>query len=251
MAGMGRATAVETGDGPRAAPPSTAHLLRRIAPRLLAGAVVVYLFLAGCGLLLTRVLDGSGVARDDQRVSRWFLHQRTPDLNQATRFGSDLSNTQTAIVVTAVLVVLLRWWLGRWRESIVVVTCILGELWIFLAVTSTVHRARPTVPHLDPAPPTSSFPSGHVGAAVALYLGLAVLLWRVVARRGVRVAAVVVLACLPVAVAISRLYRGMHYLTDVLAGAIAGGLWMVIAVATLTAAIPGPAPRSRSSADAR
>lgn len=35
---------------------------------------------------------------------------------------------------------------------------------IFVTVSAVIGRARPDVPHLDPAPPTSSYPSGHVGA---------------------------------------------------------------------------------------
>jgi membrane-associated phospholipid phosphatase len=58
-----------------------------------------------------------------------------------------------------------------------------------------------------------------------------------------------VLLCLvPVAVALSRVYRGMHYPTDVVAGALAGGLWMAIVVATLLRPHPSPpavAARSR------
>ena len=147
-----------------------------------------------------------------------------------------LSDTTTAVAVTAVLVVVLRLWRGRWRESVVILVSIVGELTIFLLVTSTVHRQRPTVPHLDPAPPTSSFPSGHTGAAVALYVGLAVTLLIASRNHAARPAFVLVacvLCAVPVVVALSRVYRGMHFATDVLAGAMAGGLWMALVVGTL------------------
>jgi undecaprenyl-diphosphatase len=210
--------------------------LRRDAPRLLGGAVLVYGLLAAAGLLVNRVLSHGAFGRWDLGVSRWFSEHRTPALNSLTRYGSLMSDTKTAIAVTAVLVVGLRIWLGRWRESAVILLCIVGELTIFLAVTSTVHRTRPTVPHLDRAPPTSSFPSGHTGAAVALYVGLAVILLAVTrdsARRKAFVIAAALLCGVPVIVATSRVYRGMHYATDVTAGALAGGLWMVIVVRTL------------------
>jgi membrane-associated phospholipid phosphatase len=210
--------------------------LRRDAPRLLGGAVLVYLFLAGTGLLVNRVLSHGAVGGWDRGVSRWFYQHRTGTLNTVTHYGSLLSDTTTAIAVTAVLVVGLRIWRGRWRESAVILLCIVGELTIFLGVTSTVHRKRPSVPHLDPAPPTSSFPSGHTGAAVALYVGLAVTLLLVTrgsSHRAAFVLAAGLLCVVPVIVATSRVYRGMHYATDVLAGALAGGLWMVIVVLTL------------------
>jgi undecaprenyl-diphosphatase len=121
-------------------------------------------------------------------------------------------------------------------------SAILGELFVFLLVTATVHRARPPIQHLDPAPPTSSFPSGHTGAAVALYVGLAVLLLRVGpsrlpdrARRGL----VVVLCLVPVAVGLRRFYRGMHYPSDVVARAIGGGTWLALTLALLGARAPG------------
>jgi membrane-associated phospholipid phosphatase len=210
--------------------------LRRDLPWLLGGAVVVYLFLAGIGLLVNHVLSGSAFGRWDRSVSVWFYHHRTGTLNTLTHYGSGLSDTKTAIAVTAVLVITLRIACRRWRESLVILTCIVGELTIFLAVTSTVHRKRPTVPHLDPAPPTSSFPSGHTGAAVALYVGLAVTLLLITRGSTYRPAAVVaacVLCLVPVIVGLSRVYRGMHFASDVIAGALAGGLWMVIVVRTL------------------
>lgn len=216
--------------------PGAGAELRHDVPRLLGGGVLVYTLLAGTGLLLTRVFTGNGIVRNDRRVSEWFREQRTPTLNSWSHVGSMLSDTSTAIVVTVVVVLALAVWLRRWREPVAVVVSISGELFIFLLVTATVHRQRPTVPHLDPAPPTSSFPSGHVGAAVALYGGLAVLLV-LLARRGSAGAWVwplaVLLWCVPVAVALSRLYRGMHFLSDVVAGALAGGLWMAIVVGTL------------------
>jgi undecaprenyl-diphosphatase len=210
--------------------------VRHAAPRLVGGGIGVYALLATLGLLLTRVFQHSAMFRADQRLSAWWAEQRTPTLNSWTHVGSMFSDTPVAIAATAVIVLGLAVWLRRWREPVAVVLAISGELFIFLLVTSSVHRKRPAVPHLDAAPPTSSFPSGHVGAAVALYVGLAVVLvslsrdW---SRRWPVAPAVVLLCAIPVIVGLSRMYRGMHFLTDVLAGAAAGGLWMAVVMATL------------------
>jgi undecaprenyl-diphosphatase len=214
---------------------------RYVVPRLLAGGAAVYAFLVAGGLLMTRVFDHGWLIREDRSVSRWFLTHRTPTLNSWTQVGSSLSDTLSAVVLTILLVAGLRLWLHRWRESIAIFLSIQGELFIFLLVTATVHRQRPSVTRLDPAPPTSSFPSGHTGAAVALYVGVAVLLFVLSRNWSYRAGALAVagVVCLvPVVVALSRLYRGMHFLTDVLAGAVAGGLWMAIVMATVLTA-PG------------
>jgi undecaprenyl-diphosphatase len=86
------------------------------------------------------------------------------------------------------------------------------------------------VPRLDVAPPTSSFPSGHTAAAVALYGCLALVLLRQMANRMLARTLAVLCFCVPVVVAVSRVYRGMHYVTDVVFGAIGGGIWLLVTV---------------------
>src|SRR5450631_3485916 len=207
--------------------------MKVVALRLVGGAVVLWAALSLIGVLVTSVL-GSGRGQSwDRGVDVWMAAHRTASWNTITMFGSGLANTQTAIAVTVVVGLFLRWRLGRWYESWIVVAAIAGELAVFLAVTATVHRPRPPVTELDVAPPTSSFPSGHTAAAIALYGCTAVLLmWTYGRRRATRVAAVA-LFCIPVVVGLSRLYRGMHYPSDVLVGALGGGLWLLLVITTL------------------
>ena len=212
--------------GHAAAPPLT----RGSWFRLVGAGIVLWLGLSAVGLTLWRVLGSSALVRTDVRVSKWFVPRRTPLLDTLTHYGTLLSETITAIALTAVLVVVFRLWLGRWRESVAVLVAILGELFVFLLVTNTVGRPRPPVPRLDQAPPTSSFPSGHTGAAVALYGCLALVVLRQLSNRWIA-RVVAALCCLvPLIVATSRVYRGMHYVTDVVFGAIGGGLWLLVTV---------------------
>ncbi|MGW4054655.1 phosphatase PAP2 family protein [Streptomyces sp. NPDC004779] len=98
---------------------------------------------------------------------------------------------------------------------------------VFLLVTTLVNRPRPDVPRLDGTPPTPSFPSGHVGAALALYGGLAVLvLTRTRSRR--RYLAASILLLVPPAVGLSRVYRGMHHRSDVADGLLNGTLTLLV-----------------------
>ena len=216
--------------------------------RLGAAAVVLWGLLAASGLLLVRVFTPSFATREDVQVEGWLSRHRTPTLNGLTHVGTALSDTNTCIAVTAVAFVVLRLWLGRWRESFTLVAAIGGELFVFLLVTATVHRPRPAVPRLDTAPPTSSFPSGHVGAAVALYGCLAVIVLRDLSRRWLAVTLAVVFCAAPPVVGYSRMSRGMHHPTDVAAGMLGGGVWLVWVVTTLMARRDDPAGASRRDA---
>jgi membrane-associated phospholipid phosphatase len=213
--------------------PQPARSWRMVALRLVGGAVVLWGLISSIGLLLTHVLASGPVHSADLGVDVWLAARRTPMWNTVTSVATGMAQTYTAIAVTVVVVLVLRWRLGRWYESWVLVTVMAGELLVFLSVTLTVHRQRPPVARLDVAPPTSSFPSGHTAAAVALYGGIAILLLWVYGRRRATLAGAVVLWCLPVIVGLSRLYRGMHYPSDVLAGALTGGLWLLLVITTL------------------
>ncbi len=212
----------------------------RVAGTLVLGAVGLTTLLTLLGLSLTHLSDAGFLRRWDRSVDQWLAGHRTGGLDTLTRFGSGVANTQTAIAVGVVAFLILRWWLGRWYESGILALALVGELAVFLAVTSAVHRPRPDVPRLDEAPPTSDFPSGHTAAAVALYGCLAILLLRY-ARSHVAVLAAVLLWLVPVAVAASRLYRGMHYPTDVLAGALGGGIWLLVVLRVM---LPRPTRRA-------
>jgi len=122
----------------------------------------------------------------------------------------------------------------RWRELQFIVTAVAVEASAFLVTTLVIQRARPSVPRLDVSPPTSSFPSGHVAAAIALYIGLAILLTSHVRSLALRVLIWVVAVAIPFAVALSRVYRGMHHPTDVLASLIVLGPGAIV-VALLAA----------------
>ena len=114
----------------------------------------------------------------------------------------------------------------RWREPVFILVAVIGEVLVFTTTTLLVHRPRPSLLAMDAAPPTSSFPSGHVAAATAFYGAVAMLIVLHARHQVVRAAAVTAAVMLVVVVALSRLYRGMHYPSDVVAGALLGMAWL-------------------------
>lgn len=187
-----------------------------------AGYIVMTTVLIGVGLLLTKILLDGPVGRWDQAVDRWFFVHRVATLDALTAWGSRIGDTAAIVGVATVAVVILA--IARLRTYIAfIVGALVLEVTTFLTTTFVIDRERPTVPHLDEGPPTSSFPSGHVAASIVLYVGLALIITSLVRSRLVRVGVWIVAIALPIFVGYSRLYRGMHHPTDVI-GSVIGAL---------------------------
>jgi len=206
---------------------------KAIVLRLIGGAIALWGLLSLIGVLVKHVFAYGRVGSWDHSVDVWFVAHRTDSLNTITSYANDLANTRSVVGVTIVIALLLRWRLGRWYESGFIITVMIGEVVLFLAVTLTVRRPRPSVVQLDKAPPTSSFPSGHTMASMACYGAIAILMLWIYGRNWKTNILTVLLFCIPVIVAFSRLYRGMHFPTDVISGAFGGAVWLYIVTSTL------------------
>jgi undecaprenyl-diphosphatase len=188
----------------------------------------VLALLVGIGLVVTRVAERVWPLSVEDGVNRAFAAGRTPTGNTLTLFMSGLGNTSTIVPLCLIAAVVLRMLLHRWRESLLVVSVTLGQSIVFVLTTMAIDRERPGVPHLEQSPPTSSFPSGHTSAAIALYTSLAVVVHRRVRPRWARRVTMAVLLCLPALVATGRLYRGMHHPSDVTAALVNSGLLLLM-----------------------
>lgn len=206
--------------------PTVREALRDAAVRAVLPGLLLLAVITGFGLLLTGPLWQ--YEDRENAVARWFQDRRTPTGETVTLFMSSIGNTEYVIGV-AVLVAGIVWWrTKRWWYAVVPVLAISLQASIFVTAAAIVGRSRPNVERLDPTPPTSSFPSGHVGASTALYLTLALMAARlenVVARR------VLVALCVsaPVMVGYARMYRGAHNPTDVLWAYVNGAVCALLA----------------------
>ncbi|MEV7012325.1 phosphatase PAP2 family protein [Streptosporangium sp. NPDC051022] len=186
------------------------------------------------GLLITKVLQTTTLVANDEGVNERLAHGRTAFLNSITDRMTGLSDMPTIIIATAVLLLLFRVVFRRWNESAFLVLAVFSQSAIFLLATVFAQRKRPAVQHLDPAPPTSSFPSGHTSAAVAFYCGLALVLTLHTHRhRFLNVLWWLVGLAVPLGIAYSRMYRGMHHLSDVGWGLLLGAVCVAVAANAL------------------
>lgn len=206
---------------------SLRSIARDVAWLLIPAACLVAV-MVGLGYLVTEVLPSTAIGKWDAEVPRRLVEYRQQDGVSESKLITSLSETPTIVALTALAAAVFRWKFGRWRESLVVIYAVVGETGIFMATTLLIDRPRPNVPKLDAAPPTSSFPSGHTAAAVCFYGAIAaIIIWHT-RHRWIKVVAVVVCAAVPLTIGGSRVYRGMHYPTDVLVGGLLGAIWLTV-----------------------
>ena len=197
------------------------------------GYTLLALCAVGAGLLLTDIVLPGAVQRWDASVVRTLADPR-PTLDTATLVGSYLSEFATVLVLGGLIVAISIW--RRWFRLAVLFTiaiCLEGA--VYVTTTYFVTRTRPHIPRLEQLIVSDSFPSGHVAAAVVLWFALGLLVWNITHNRWLRGLTVVVVAVAPVIVALSRMYRGMHYPTDAMVGYAIGWACVGIAVVTVRA----------------
>nr|WP_245235939.1 diacylglycerol kinase family protein [Streptomyces durhamensis] len=185
--------------------------------------------MVGIGLLITGPAHGLWPLTVEDKVDEAFERMRTGSLTALSSVTSEAGNTPTVITVTLLsclgLILIPR--LPMWRQAAFLAVAVSLQSLVFLVITVAVDRHRPDVHRLDGSLPTSSYTSGHTGAATALYGGLAVLVLSRLRGPWRRVMAGL-LFLVPVAVGLARLYRGMHHPTDVVGGLVNGCLSLLI-----------------------
>ena len=207
----------------------------------LANLGLVLTVVVGGGLVLAasalfaevydEVVDSEGLAALDQPVLDAAVSSRTPAGQEwVTRF-TDLGGTVGMPVIAVVIVGVLAVRRRSWLPVVLMGIAAAGSVLITLLGKDLTGRARPPVSLAVPPLETSaSFPSGHtlnatVVLGVAAYL---VMLGRTHLRSRLLVASVVVVFV--IAMGLSRVWLGHHWLTDVIAGWLVGLAWLGVVV---------------------
>ena len=205
----------------------------RLEVLILAGILLAVAALWIFGVLAAKVMAGNTQKFDD----RVLLALRQPGdrsipigpvwtlqvARDLTAFGSPIGLGIVTVVVSGYLLLQRRFGLLGF-----VLASVLSGTVLALVLKDSFHRARPeVVPHLTDIS-TASFPSGHSLLSSLTYLTLAALLARAVPDFKTKVYFLLVASVLSVLIGVSRLYLGVHFPTDVLAGWCVGSAWALV-----------------------
>lgn len=200
----------------------------------LISVVVGAAFLIAVLWPLGELVSSAAITQVDREVIQQSVEIRVPLLNSLMHFLTFLGGTLFVTLVlggAAVLVFLVE---RQKRWPVFLAWTIVGSAGLDNLIKMLVDRPRPDFHRLTDVS-GSAFPSGHSSAAAALFLALAFLLTR--RMNGGRALVWGVAALLACLVAVSRVYLGAHWPTDVIGGLALGGCWTGV-MAKATAAWP-------------
>lgn len=190
---------------------------------LLISLVLAIVALGLFSLLATEVMEGTTLQFDN--FTRQALHglatpALTRDMRLLTLLGS-IAFLGPAVLLTAGAL----WMTGRHRRAVLLVVTMLGGLLLVGVLKLTFHRQRPEAYFGTRLPASYSFPSGHSLLSACFYGVLAAFATVHEKRLARRWLIWVAAGLLVLGIGTSRVYLGVHYTSDVLAGYLAALIW--------------------------
>jgi len=189
---------------------------------VLAG-IVAWMFLE----ILIEVASGSPIVGADRRIINLVATLRTPTLDEVMLFITFLGNGQT-IVVLALVAIGTALLARRNAAAALMLLSLVGSSLTFSLVKLLVARPRPLLETARIVQGGLSFPSGHAVVSATFYGTVAYFLARSAKHEAVKIVVGLCAALLLFLIGLSRIYLGVHYPSDVVAGWIAGLFWLVL-----------------------
>jgi undecaprenyl-diphosphatase len=204
--------------GPEEAPKPTALFDAAILTSLAVAVLALFLF----AWLGSEVIQGD-TRHFDQVVREWAHRFASPGMTRAMNAVSLLG--YNILIVELVIAFAVFAWL-RWKRAAVwLAVAMTGSLALDLSLKYAYHRTRP-IAFFGVAPRSYSFPSGHALCSLCFYGVMAGLVSARTKSLAWRLAIWTAAAVLVIAIGFSRIYLGVHYPSDVLAGYLAATVWV-------------------------
>jgi undecaprenyl-diphosphatase len=200
---------------------------------LLVGALTLVLLVLTFAHLTDLVVEGD-TRQFDERVLASLREPQNPSQPIGPRWlvgaALDITALGSGFVLGLAVLAIVGFLLlqGTYRTALFVFVATMGGGLLNTVLKGMIQRPRPeVVPHLREVF-SLSFPSGHAMTSAAVYLTLGAMLMRIAERRVTKLYCMAMAMLLTVLVGASRVYLGVHYPTDVLAGWLAGMSWALL-----------------------
>lgn len=181
------------------------------------------------GLLAEDIIEG-GTIQFDQSVREYIHRFASPALTVLMQTASFIGST-LFLSLLGIAIVVTFFMLKRPRASIIFIITTVGSSILLVVLKNAFRRARPEPFFNTILPASYSFPSGHSLASFCFYGALAAIIVVRVERLWLKTTIWLAAAFLIALIGISRIYLGVHYPSDVLAGYAVGFIWvMTIAI---------------------
>lgn len=219
-------------------PRASAFAARRVDPRaitglgLSVGALVVLAMAWAFAEVSFEIVNGTSIDATDDRVVNLFALLRTPSLDRFMLAMTYIGSGRTVVVLATVCIIVALLWKRR-DGALMIVSSLVASSIFFSTIKLLIGRPRPPLWSARIVQTGFSFPSGHATTAAAFYGVAAFLLlreWRLRRDRHIwldvttGICAIVLVAL----IGISRVYLGVHYPSDVLAGWAGGALCVAL-----------------------
>ena len=214
---------------------------------VLVAVALVALLAWGFVELADEVMEGD-TGRFDRYVNESLRNPDNPALPRGPQWLADAARDVTALGSTTVLFLMVGIAsgylaiLGRWRTVAVLLAAVISGAILTTLLKTGFGRPRPPTGSALQGTHTLSFPSGHSFSAALVYLTLGAMLARIMPTRKLHVYFIGMALALAILIGLTRVYLGVHYPTDVLAGWAAGAAWAVLWWLIARWLVPRPEP---------
>ena len=203
--------------------------LRGLAIRLVV-AFALTLILINIFFDITENLGTLQRVQTDDIILRYFIDLRTPGLTRLAITFTTMGNALTYSILIPVSALILYKLKRRWLISVEATFILISASLLNSVLKNWISRPRPSADLHIVSAESFSYPSGHAMSAMAFYGFLIYITVLYVKPPALKWILSLTLAVLITAIGASRVYLGVHYPSDVIAGFLAGATWLIICI---------------------
>lgn len=184
--------------------------------------------------VIARAVSAGLTQSFDERALRWFETNRSPLLDKVMLEITTLGTGVVLVMIVLVASVFLWQTQHRWSVYLLMLGVLGGKL-LNTLLKALYERPRPSVVQWVTEVHSASFPSGHAMSSMVVYGSVAYLVGRLEPSLKLRHTTWTLAALVILAIGASRMYLGVHYPSDIIAGFVGGLAWLAFVASSMTA----------------